>query len=250
MLGRIGYDVEYAVKSGSHYVPAGVLPISGRKGSPEPLKFGGVEIDCCAVEITPPPANDEDSFVNNLMSLLSEVRSRYSQVELTTISSVHFPKVVLDNTPFANEMGCQPDYDAWHGVENFRPIAKRGLRTFGGHVHIEGGTVETIKSCDLVMGTWSVLVDKDTKRRALYGKAGAYRPKPYGVEYRVLSNFWCDSESLIREVYQRTRAAQNIQSNILEILPKIGGVISVLEAINDSNKSKAKAILHEVEKWI
>jgi hypothetical protein len=34
--------------------------------------------------------------------------------------------------------------------------------------------------------------DKDKERRKLYGKPGAFRPKPYGCEYRVLSNAWVD----------------------------------------------------------
>jgi hypothetical protein len=42
-------------------------------------------------------------------------------------------------------------------------------------------------------------------RRELYGKAGAFRPKPYGVEYRVLSNRWLNSEALIRWVYNQSQ---------------------------------------------
>jgi hypothetical protein len=49
--------------------------------------------------------------------------------------------------------------------------------------------------------------DKDATRRQLYGKAGAFRPKPYGMEYRVLSNRWLDSEPLMRWVYNTLQTA-------------------------------------------
>jgi len=44
-----------------------------------------------------------------------------------------------------------------------------------------------------VVGNTLVLLDRDESnitRRKNYGRAGEYRPKPYGLEYRVPSNFW------------------------------------------------------------
>jgi hypothetical protein len=41
----------------------------------------------------------------------------------------------------------------------------------------------------------------------MYGAAGAFRPKPYGVEYRVLSNAWLQSEELMAWVYRTTTKA-------------------------------------------
>jgi len=60
-----------------------------------------------------------------------------------------------------------------------------------------------IKALDAYLGLPSVLFEKDGMRRTLYGKAGAYRPTPYGVEYRVLSNFWLTEEKYMRWVYQQ-----------------------------------------------
>jgi hypothetical protein len=45
------------------------------------------------------------------------------------------------------------------------------------------------------------LWDSDKKRRELYGALGAYRPKSYGVEYRVLSNAWLESKEKMDIVY-------------------------------------------------
>jgi hypothetical protein len=49
---------------------------------------------------------------------------------------------------------------------------------------------KVIQACDLFLGVPSVLMDNGEMRKQLYGKAGCYRPKPYGGEYRTLSNFW------------------------------------------------------------
>jgi hypothetical protein len=46
-------------------------------------------------------------------------------------------------------------------------------------------------------------MDKGDLRKQLYGKAGAFRPKPYGAEYRVLSNFWVFDTKLTGWVYDQ-----------------------------------------------
>jgi hypothetical protein len=65
------------------------------------------------------------------------------------------------------------------------------------------------KQLDFYLGLSSLIYDKDTKRRTMYGAQGAFRPKPYGVEYRVLSNAWLQSEELVAWVYRTTIKAIN-----------------------------------------
>lgn len=71
------------------------------------------------------------------------------------------------------------------------------------HIHIgydnpdEETNLAIIKTLDLFLGIPSIILDKDTKRRELYGKAGCFRHKKYGVEYRTLSSFWLSSPVLI-----------------------------------------------------
>jgi hypothetical protein len=64
-----------------------------------------------------------------------------------------------------------------------------------------------VKQLDCFLGLPSLLWDGDTARRKMYGAAGAFRPKPYGVEYRVLSNAWLLSEERMRFVYNQTVSA-------------------------------------------
>jgi len=63
------------------------------------------------------------------------------------------------------------------------------------------------KTLDVYLGAVSLLWDQEDRRRELYGAAGAFRPKPYGMEYRVLSNKWISSPILRKLVYHNTMDA-------------------------------------------
>lgn len=209
----IGSDIEYALKNRATGVfePAGILPIRGRKGRPQKLSTGGVEIDCCGVEITPNAAATEVDWLHNITVLKAEVENRFPDYSLICQPAVRFAPHVLNSVRFANTMGCSRDFNAWTSAQNPSPTPHdaQGLRTFGGHIHIEEGSPLTILVCDVILGLWSLIMD-NSERRQLYGRAGAFRPKPYGVEYRVLSNFWCESTSLMSYIYRSVNFARSI----------------------------------------
>jgi hypothetical protein len=72
----------------------------------------------------------------------------------------------------------------------------------------------------------------------LYGKAGACRYKPYGVEYRVLSNFWVIDKTLRREVWFRSCRAMKAMSS--SFLPQVVGQemsYEQMQAVIDNNQS-------------
>jgi hypothetical protein len=50
-------------------------------------------------------------------------------------------------------------------------------------------------------------MDKGFLRKSLYGMPGAYRKKPFGFEYRVLSNFWIFDPKTIEWAYDNTARA-------------------------------------------
>lgn len=247
MADLIGCDLEYAVLSKTGYIPAGFLPITGTKGHPEFLPTGGVEIDCCAVELTFAPSASKDQFVNTIMMHLEAVREKYKEYgHLVTTPSTTFSKVALAKAPFANQMGCSPDWNVWTERQNPPPVSLNGFRTFGGHVHISKGTTETIKACDLTLGMWSVIKDFDNSRRKLYGKAGSFRPKDYGVEYRVLSNFWCDDRDHISMVWDLTEYAREITPKVESLVQICGGPDNIQDVINSSRAGDARAILRTI----
>lgn len=96
--------------------------------------------------------------------------------------------------------GCNPTENVHEKKQKRSTGMREKFRAGGGHIHVgnltsaEKADLPTIvKLFDIVVGNTLVLVDRDEnnkERRKNYGRAGEYRPKPYGVEYRVPSNFW------------------------------------------------------------
>ena len=92
---------------------------------------------------------------------------------------------------------------------------------------------------DAYLGIPSVLKDKDTKRRSLYGKAGCFRLTPYGFEYRTLSSAMMATESKIAFVWDQIIRALYAYENEFD-LPSVN---DIQEAINNSNKELAEKLI-------
>jgi len=101
-----------------------------------------------------------------------------------------------------------------------------------------------IRQMDFYLGLPSLLFDSETKRRSLYGKAGAHRVKPYGVEYRVLSNKWLASKELMAWAF---RASKKAADDLLDgkVLQNQFGDIQ--EIINTSNVEAALGIIKKAK---
>ena len=141
--------------------------------------------------------------------------------DLTALPTAHFGRAVIEAQPAsAQELGCEPDYNAYTGNENPRPNGNVNFRTGAGHVHIGWTTGADpfdeghFRDCrmlaqqlDAYLAMPAMMFDKDVTRRSLYGDFGAFRPKPYGMEYRVLSNAWLQSPELIDWVFNQTKLA-------------------------------------------
>jgi hypothetical protein len=134
-----------------------------------------------------------------------------------------FDEAYLASMPIeAKILGCDPDFNAYTGQMNETPTPHPSLRTAAGHVHLGWTQAEDphdslhftrccqmAKQMDYALGLLGVIFDPDTIRQNLYGSPGAFRPKPYGMEYRVLSNFWLKDEELIRKVYRHAERGFN-----------------------------------------
>lgn len=114
---------------------------------------------------------------------------------------------------------CEPDYNAWTEVKNLSPGTGTNLRTAGGHIHVgyknpnTFASLSLIKAMDLHLGVPSVLIELDNERKLMYGKAGAYREKKYGVEFRSISNFYLESKKLTEWVFNNTEEAIKFVNN-------------------------------------
>jgi hypothetical protein len=199
----MGADPEFFLMKDDKYVSShGIVP--GTKRAPYPLPSGAVQLDGTATEFNIKPAKSADEFASNIGAVLAELRSFVPDNYLFKFTpSVQYDKHYFDTIPpSCKELGCDPDFSAYTSKENPKPNTRGGtLRTGAGHLHIGwgtdmGGTSHMWDCCQIVQQLdnffryYERVWDQDTTRRTLYGKPGAFRPKAYGVEYRVLSNAW------------------------------------------------------------
>jgi hypothetical protein len=195
--------------------------IPGDKANPHRVPFGAVQVDGMALEFNTDPASTEEEFLHHVKAVYHELERMVPGYKLACVPFAQFEQEYFDNCdPYAKVLGCDPDFNAWTGLKNAPPAPTEPVRTASGHIHIgwtEGADIESashfadcievVKQLDYGLGVNSLLYDTDNRRRSLYGNAGAFRPKPYGVEYRVLSNAWLLDDELIGWVYRATRAS-------------------------------------------
>ena len=112
------------------------------------------------------------------------------------------------------------------------------------HIHIGydnpdfDTSVKLIKFFDLCCGVPSVLYDRDTFRRTLYGQAGSFRCPKWGAEARCLSSFMLNDEYLPM-IYKQTMLAVDMFN---EGFPLPEGDL-VQKCINTSNKVLAEHLI-------
>ncbi len=214
--------------------------------------------DNVLVELNTKPADSEDEFVEIMAEAIKSTNDivKVSGLELHLQASAEFPAKELQCEE-SRIFGCDPDFNAWKLEINEVPAgaSERPFRSAGGHLHVgmssneplnailadDYGKVSVVKALDVFCGITSVFIDKDDTapaRRALYGGAGAHRPKSYGVEYRALGNWWLRSPKYARLVYQLTTAAMTclVSGEMAKIIEAIGE--STVQRVIDKSKTE------------
>lgn len=249
----IGCDPEVFVKRGGLFKSAHGL-IKGDKKNPQKVPFGAVQVDGMALEFNIDPAASEDEFALNVTNVFTTMRNMVPDYEVIACPVAHFDAEYMRQQPAeALELGCDPDYNAWTNQPNIKPNAERPMRTASGHVHIGWTDGEDITSkdhierCNLVvrqldfyLGLPSLVYDADIERRSMYGKAGCCRYKPYGVEYRTLSNAWLTSQKLMKWVFRNTKAGVLSVMEGSNLVDKYGDIQDI---INNSDVVAARRII-------
>lgn len=247
-----GCDPELFVtdENGKYVSAAGLIP--GTKEEPYPVKGGAVQVDGMAAEFNIDPVSTFSEFDANIVSVVKQLKSMLPKgYQLVPKPSVVFEEDVWEAAPEeAKILGCVPDFNAWTGEVNPPPDAEQHprLRTASGHLHIgwqDGDAFDPehvqncrdlVKQLDWYLGGWSLSQDSDPTRRNLYGKAGACRFKPYGVEYRVLSNFWVSRAAMRLATWNRMqKAILDMRESFLPETFDFGNDL-LIEAINTSQK--------------
>lgn len=201
--------------------------------------------DNVSLEYGIPPAASADEFVHNIQAVMEASKKYIGKLSFSKLSCHIFTKDQMRH-PNAYIFGCEPDFNAWTGEQNPKPVLPHDfMRSAGGHIHVEvpcdgkDDQQRVVQYMDLYLSVPAVIMDQGEERKKLYGAAGAYRPKSYGVEYRSLSNFWIFDEKLIRWAFRNTERAVN--SNV----PLCGDLIT--KAINENNKELAWSLVNEYQ---
>ena len=217
----LGCDPEVFLKDkdGKFISAHDILP--GTKTTPFGVSSGAVQVDGLAAEFNTLPAETSRQFVTNIKDVMNSLEYHAKGNTLCIEPYAVFDKVYFDSLPEeVKELGCNPDWNAWTGQVNPAPDGTASMRTASGHIHI-GWCKDVnphdklhfedckifIKQLDYFIGLYSLLWDKDNTRRQMYGKAGAFRPKPYGVEYRVMSNQWLKSQTIQTWIFNAVQTA-------------------------------------------
>jgi len=196
--------------------PKSAIDVLPNMECPKELDGNLYYYDNVLAECTVKPGRTKEETLNNLRSAMRGAASLVAPYKLTTRASVDFPREQLAN-PEAQRVACNPDNCAYT-MQMCRPPKEQfqsgTLRSCGGHIHLgenfavkneEGPEpIFSIYMMDLFVGIPSLFMDNDptsTIRRSLYGQAGRYRKKEYGVEYRSLSNFWLQSPTFASLIY-------------------------------------------------
>lgn len=219
----IGADPEFFLKKDQKYVSAyGKIP--GTKRKPYKVEFGAVQVDGTAAEINIKPASSPEEFVYHMSMVKSQLQAMIPDCEIVSDPTAKYDVEYLSSQPEESlELGCDPDYNAYTMLPNPRPMQHPTMRSAGGHFHL-GYTkdqypfddkhffdcAQMARQMDFFVGLPSVILDEDKERKQLYGMAGAFRPKKYGMEYRTASNFWTRDPELMMLMYENINVGYNL----------------------------------------
>ena len=157
------------------------------------------------------------------------------------------------NNDIARLAGCEPDFDVWkEGMNQPADLSTTNLRVCGGHISIgwdnptQEQQIDMVKAMDATVGLESILLDSDTERKKLYGKAGCFRFREYGIEYRSLSNFWIKSDESLKWAWNTTlKAIDLLNTDKINEIKELGNYI--VEAINTNNKELTQELLNKIK---
>lgn len=228
---KIGADPELWIvdkNTGKPISADGLFP--GTKAVPHKVRHGAVQVDGMAAEFNIIPATNFNEFILHNLSVLRDLRDIIRaenpnlDFEFSFNPIAKFGKEYIDaQSEQAKELGCTPDFNAYEdGAPNPTPNAELPFRTSSGHIHIgwaedmDVKDEEHLEACMMMVKQMDASVGMDhilwegengVIRRKLYGKAGAFRPKSYGVEYRTLSDVWLQSTVQMKAVFSKTKRA-------------------------------------------
>lgn len=252
----IGSDPEVFLVDleGNPYPGCGLL--GGTKD--EPIMIGneghGIQEDNVLWEATIPPCKTAEEFVKAL-SFMKDYFERIIHVDHKDVFKLSYKSSYIFNpehlkTQQALTQGCEPSYNVFTRSINEVGRDNPNCRSAGFHIHIgyDNPTLEVseelVKAFNLFVVVPSVLIDDDTQRRFIYGQAGSFRLKSYGVEARSLGAYLWSTNELITWCFNQTMKAIEFVNSGKFINDTYGK--RIVNAINNSDIKEARKICDEM----
>lgn len=243
----IGSDAEVFLRDKlTGGVVSSIGKLGGSKSHPRPLSIGSIQEDNVLAEFNIPPAKTAEEFSSSIDTMLNALSDFVSPMGLTIdIKTSYWMPIQEIQHPSARRFGCDPDFNAYDRAPNDPPNAGDiALRTASGHVHIDlirpnghvYNRVWAVILCDYLLGMYDLMIDNDKDRRELYGKAGCYRPTPYGVEYRTMGNQWLKTDKDRKVVFTLANIISTLAPHEMQLITKTAlSRTDVRRLINDSS---------------
>jgi hypothetical protein len=206
-------DPNGGILNSDKFFPGKDKPIQVMR-SGESTPIGKVYFDGIQAELGFSHSTCRETVIARIALALATAQSKIAENKIVLKPAARVRKAIIDQAdPQARIFGCAPDFNAYTRSVNTPPMdASRHLyRYAGGHVHIgtsSYGKLDSaamkdpenhlafVKAFDLIVSLPLLALDNapgSKLRRTKYGKAGCFRPTPYGLEYRTPSCWWLQS---------------------------------------------------------
>lgn len=244
----IGADPELFLHDGTNFIPSEKF-IKGTKKKPFEFEPGfAVLNDNVMCEYNIPPATTAEEFLKYNLKVHAYLREK-TKCNLVFIPTAWFDEEILFKSKGYREFGCEPDRCIYENEQESINIFNQPYRFAGGHVHVgypnkifPAIESRVVAMMDVLLGIPFTVIDKDNMRRRAYGKAGRFRVKEFGIEYRSLSNHWLTNPELIRYVFNQAVLAVN---TVMHNVDRVYSEIDVEEIINNGMSDKALEICQQ-----
>ena len=213
----VGHDAELFLYDENDNAIPSIGLVGGSKECPRPVNGGAVQEDNVMAELNIEPCTTSNQFVsrtNEVMKSLTTIIEKHA-LHYKVMDFQKFAPEFL-TSPQAKMFGCDPDYNIYslqQNVVDTKLLHNGNVRTAGGHIHIGLSEpnfhpmVKTslVKNCDFFIGLPLTILERQSQRKAFYGKAGSFREKEYGIEYRTPSNIWLSSDDLKAWIFNQVK---------------------------------------------
>lgn len=224
----VGHDAELFLYDENDNAIPSIGLVGGSKECPRPVNGGAVQEDNVMAELNIDPCTTEKQFIGRtndvIKSLTSIIKSHGLHYKIMDFQKFE-PKFLKSKQ--AKQFGCDPDYNIYTMQQNVvetKLLHSNNVRTAGGHIHIglvnpnfhPMARASLVKGCDWYIGLPLAILERESQRKAFYGKAGSFRQKEYGIEYRTPSNIWLSNDNMMSWIYNKVKA---VARDVLYYLP-------------------------------